>query len=299
VAPRAIWKGHLKIAELSCPVALYAAASTSDRVSFRTLNRATGNPVRREYVDVETGEPVDKEHQVKGFEIAKGEYVTLTPEEVAAAVPESDKTLTVEGFLDCSEIETRYFDRPYYIGPAGPHAEDAFALIRDGMRAKKAAALARAVLFRRVRSVLIRAQSSGLVANTLDFDYEVRSARDTFRDIPDISIEKEMLDLARHIIATKRGDFDPSTFDDRYDAALAELVRAKAEGREIEAPKPRPEPKVVSLMDALRESAEAAGKGPADAGEQKRAPKSGKGRASKKPAPAKRKGEAAGRRKAG
>jgi DNA end-binding protein Ku len=267
VAPRAVWKGHLRIAELSCPVALYAAASTGERISFRTLNRATGNPVRREYVDAETGKPVDRDDQVKGFEVGKGEFVTLTPEEVAAAVPESDKTLAVEGFLDCAEIETRYFDRPYYIGPAGPAAEDAFAVIREGMRARKAAALARAVLFRRVRSVLIRAQGLGLVANTLEFDYQVRSAGDAFADIPEVRIEKEMLDLARHIIDTKRGDFDPGSFEDRYDAALAELVRAKAEGREIEPPKRPAEPKVVSLMDALRESARAADTGrPANTG---------------------------------
>ena len=280
MAPRAVWKGTLKIAELACPVALYAAASTSERVAFKTLNRKTGNPVHREYVDVDTGKPVPKEDQVKGFETDKGEYVVLTPEEVAAAVPESDKTLNVEGFLECGDIETAYFDKPYYLGPGGPGAEEAFALIRDGMRAKSAAALARAVLFRRVRTVLIRAQGRGLVANTLNFDYEVRSAREAFRGAPDPKIEGEMLDLARHIIETKRGSFDPASFDDRYDAALAALVRAKAAGKPLPKPAPREAPRVVSLMDALRESARAAGAQAKPAGKGKRPAKT-------KPAPRK------------
>jgi DNA end-binding protein Ku len=255
LAPRAIWKGHLRIAELSCPVALYAAASTSDRVSFRTLNRATGNPVRREYVDAETEKPVERDDQVKGYEVGKDSYVILTPEEMATAVPESDKTLSVEAFLECGEIDTTYFDKPYYRAPADRGALEAFALIREGMREKNAAALARAVLFRRVRTVLIRAQGPGLVANTLNFDYEVRPAREVFRRIPEPKIEDEMLDLAKHIIKTKSGTFDPAAFEDRYDDALAALVRAKAEGRAIEKPAPRDAPRVVSLLDALRESA--------------------------------------------
>lgn len=289
MAPRAVWKGHLRIAELSCPVALYAAASTSGRVALQMVNRDTGNPLRREYVDVETEEPVDKDDQVKGYETAKDAYVILTPEDMATAVPESDKTLDVEAFLGCSDVDTTYFDKPYYVAPADPGAAAAFAVIREGMRKKGSAALARAVLFRRVRTVLIRAQGPGLVANTLNFDYEVRPSETAFKDLPDPKIEPEMLELAEHIITTKSGVFDPAAFDDRYDAALAALVKAKAAGKPIPKPAPREEPKPVSLLEALRASAGRGGT--RDGGGRKKPPaKGGK--------PARKSGDAP-RRKAG
>lgn len=261
MATRALWKGHLSIGELSCAVALYAAATTSDRVSFHIVNRKTGNRVRREYVDEETGKPVDRDDQVKGYETSKGNYVLLEPDEIAAAVPESDKTLAIESFVPCDDVDTVYFDKPYFVALADEAAEEAFAVMREGMRKKKVVALARAVLFRRVRTLLIRPRGCGLLANTLNFDYEVRAADDAFDAVPEMKIKGEMLDLAKHIIDTKSGTFDPSAFDDRYDAALAELVKAKAEGREIEKPKRKREGKVIDLMEALRESAAAAGKG--------------------------------------
>ncbi|RWR34484.1 Ku protein [Sinirhodobacter populi] len=255
MAPRANWRGFLKVAELSCAVGLYTAASTSDRIVFNTLNRATGNRVRREFLDSETGAPVDREDQVKGYEVGAGDYVALDPEEVAAAVPESDRTLAVSAFIPCDEIDDTYFDRPYYLAPADRDAREAYALIREGMRATKVAALARTVLFRRVRNVLIRPHGAGLIATTLNFDYEVLPAAKAFSDIPDIKITGEMLDLAEHIIATKSGTFDPATFDDRYEAALAEVVKAKAEGRRIPKRKAAEPGKVVDLMTALRKSA--------------------------------------------
>lgn len=255
MAPRANWKGVLKIGEVACPVALYTAASTSDRIAFHTINRATGHRVHREFVDAETGKPVPREDQVKGYALAEGEHVVLDPEEIAAAIPDSDKMLAVEAFLPCREIDDVYFDKPYYLAPSDRSGQEAFALIRDGMAAAGVAAIARTVLFRRMRTVLIRAHGPGLVATTLNFDYEVRSAEAAFRDIPALEIGGEMLDLARHIIETKIGKFDPAAFDDRYESALEELVRAKIEGREI-APRPVPKrEKVVDLMQALRESA--------------------------------------------
>lgn len=260
MAPRANWKGFLKVAEVSCPVALYTAASTSERIAFHTVNRATGNRVRRQFVDAETGEPVDRDDQVKGYEVGDGDYVVLEPEEVADAVPDSDKTLSVQAFVGCGDIDDVYFDKPYYLAPASGTGEEAFALIREGMRKKKVAAIAQAVLFRRVRTLLIRPHGEGLIATTLNFDYEVRSAQEAFKGVSDRQIEGEMLDLAEHIIETKMGGFDPATFEDRYEAALADLVKAKLEGRKI---RPRKEPKrekVVDLLAALRESAGAGGR---------------------------------------
>jgi DNA end-binding protein Ku len=262
VAPRANWKGFLKIADVTCPVALYTAASTAERIAFHTINRATGNRVHRQFVDSDTGKPVEKDDQVKGYEVGSGEYVILEPEEVADAVPHGDKTLAVDAFIRCRDIDDVYFDKPYYLTPSDRHTDDVFVLIRDGMRTQQVAALAQTVLFRRVRTLLIRAHGDGLIATTLNFDYEVRSAKDAFDAVPDLKVKGEMLDLAEHIIGTKKGTFDPARFDDRYEAALAELVKAKMEGRKIEARKePKPE-KVVDLMAALRESAGVTGKKP-------------------------------------
>lgn len=254
VSARANWKGFLKFGEVSCGVALYTAASASDRVAFNTLNRATGNRVKREFVDSETGDPVEREAQVKGYETDSGQYIVLEPEEVAAAVPESDKTLAIEAFVPCDEIDDVYFDKPYYLVP-DKFGTEAFKLLRDGMRDAKVAALARTVLFRRLRTVLIRPSGSGLIATTLNFDYEVRSAEEAFDDLPELKIEGELLELAEHIIGKKAGDFDVTAFDDRYEAAVTELVKAKIEGRTLPKKKQAPAPKTNDLLQALRESA--------------------------------------------
>nr|WP_250810000.1 Ku protein [Neorhizobium tomejilense] len=255
MAPRANWKGYLKVGELSCPVALYTAASTSDRVSFHIINRETGNRVHRQMVDADTGRQVESEDIVKGYEVSSGQYVFLEPDEVKAAVPESDKTLELETFIPCNGVDTIFIDRPYYLAPADKPSAEVFELIRKGLKEKNVAALARTVLFRRLRTLLIRPGEKGLIASTLNYDYEVRSAKDIFSEIKSFKIEGEMLDLAQHIIDTKRGEFDPSEFDDRYEAALAELIKAKIEGRKLRK-QPKPEPKKVSsLLDALRQSA--------------------------------------------
>lgn len=254
MAGRALWKGFLKFAEISCPVALHSAASTSERVSFNTLNRKTGNRVKREYVDVDTWKVVERDDQIKGFEFDDNRYILFEPDELAAAVPQSDKTLRIQSYVPFGEIDDLYFDKPYYVLP-DRIGEETFVLIRDAMRESYVGALAQAVLFRRLRTVLIRAHGDGLIATTLNFDYQVRSAKEAFADIPALKIEGEMLDLAKHIIKTKAGLFDPRTFDDRYDAALAELVKAKMEGRVVPVKKqPKAEPS-TNLMEALRMSA--------------------------------------------
>ncbi|MCD1262569.1 Ku protein [Shinella sumterensis] len=283
MAPRANWKGFLKVGELVCPVALYTAASTSDRIAFHMLNRKTGHRLHREFIDSETGKTVEREDQVKGYEVGDGDYIALDPEEIAAALPESDKTLEIEAFIACDDIDDLYFDKPYYLTPSDRHGDEAFALIREGMKKSNVAALAETVLFRRMRTVLIRPEGQGLVATTLNYDYEVRSAEAAFSDVPDVKLKGEMLELAEHIINTKKGRFDPKGFDDRYDAALAEVVKAKIEGRKIKPVKPKAEGKVIDLMEALRQSA---GKGEKPAK-----------RKTKKPAAARK--PAAGRRKAG
>jgi DNA end-binding protein Ku len=259
--PRANWKGHIRFGEVTCPVALFTATSSSERISFNILNRKTGNRVRREFIDSESGDVVEHDAQVKGYETSNGRYVVLEPDEIASAVPDSDKTLAITAFIPCDEIDDVYFDKPYYLAPQET-GEDAFALLRDGMKEAQVAAVASTVLFRRLRTVLIRPHGDGLIGTTLNFDYEVRPADVAFDDMANITIDKEMLDLASHIIGTKKGAYDPSKFDDRYEEALAELVKAKVEGKpfkKIAAPKAS---KPSDLLQALRDSAGAAQKKP-------------------------------------
>jgi DNA end-binding protein Ku len=253
-AHRAQWKGFLKVGEVSCGVALYTAASTSDRISFNTINKATGHRVNRVFIDSSTEEVVAREQQTKGFEINDGHYVIIDPDEIAAAVPDSNKTLEIEAFIACSDVDDVYFDKPYYLTP-DKIGSDAFTALRDAMEKSKVAAIARAVLFRRMRTVLIRPHGKGLIATTLNFDYEVRSSRKAFEDMPKIKLEAEMLDLARHIISTKKGKFDPATFDDRYEAALSELVKAKISGKALPKRKTVEVSKPSDLLAALRQSA--------------------------------------------
>jgi DNA end-binding protein Ku len=257
MAARAVWSGVIKIAEIISPVKMYTAATTSERISLHLVNRKTGNRLRRIYVDNKTDKPVETKDQVKGYETHEGSYVVLEPEEITAAVPNSDKSLTVDDFIACNRIEPTYFDKPYYLLPASEDTEDSFILIREALRKQKVAAIAHTVLFRRLRPVLIRAHRKGLIATTLNFDYEVRSSKAMFKEIPQRKIEPELLELAQHILKTKAGSFEPDKFEDRYEDALAELVRAKVEGRKI-VPLRQPEPtKASGLLEALRLSASA------------------------------------------
>ncbi|OOG72899.1 Ku protein [Sinorhizobium sp. A49] len=296
-APRANWKGFIKFGEVACAVALYTAASSSDRVAFNTLNRKTENRVRREFVDSDTGDPVEREDQVKGYETESGQYVVLEPEEVAAAVPDSDKTLKIEAFIPCSQIDTTYFDKPYYLAP-DKMGMDAFMLLRDGMKKENVAAIAHTVLFRRMRTVLIRPHGKGLIASTLNFDYEVRSAVKAFEDVPALKIEGEMLDLAAHIIEKKKGSFDAAAFDDRYEAAVVELVKAKLEGRSLPKKKAPAASKPGDLLKALRESAQMGAKTPKTKRAAANANKGAAGEKPAKPAAAKSKSASAPKRRA-
>ena len=252
---RAQWKGFIKFGEVSCGVGLYTAASTSERISFHTINKKTGNRVNRIFIDSDTGKEVEREDQTKGFEIENGQYLMIDPEEVASTVPDSDKTLAVEAFIPCSDVDDVYFDKPYYLVPTDRVSSDAFTALRDAMEKSQVAAVARTVLFRRMRTVLIRTHGNGLIATTMQYDYEVRSPEKAFEDVPKLRIKGEMLDLAKHIIATKKGSFDPAAFDDRYEAAVAELVKAKIEGKAMPKRKEVKLSKPDDLLAALRKSA--------------------------------------------
>lgn len=257
MAPRPNWKGFLKLSLVSCSVALYPATSTSERIRFHIINRKTGNRIRNDIIDAETGQPVEPEDRVKGYEIAKGQYVLVEDEELDNVALESTHTIDIEEFVPVSEVDRIYLDESYYIVPQDEVAQEAFAVIREAMRKEDLAGLARVVIFRREHLLLLRPRGKGLLATTLRYKNEVRNEEIYFHDIPDVKVPPDMLKLATQILESKKGHFDPGKFEDRYETALRELVTAKRAGK---APpviaEPRPS-NVINLMDALRRSAQA------------------------------------------
>ncbi|PYE26530.1 Ku protein [Rhizobium sp. PP-CC-3A-592] len=278
MARRASWKGQLKLRDLTCAVGLYTAISSSEKISFNIINRKTGHRVERQFVDSETGKPVERDDQIKGYPLDNGDYIAIEGDELAALMPDSDKVLKVTRFIALDAIDTLYFDKPYHLAPVEDHDAETLALLARTMRDENVAAIAEAILFRRNRTVLIRPQDDTLIATTLNFDYEVRSVKTAFKSIPEIEFDEEMLELAGHIIGTKSGTFDPESYTDRYNDALAELVKAKIEGRTIEKKAPPKHDNVVDLKEALRQSlggaaskAKSTGKGKAAGSRQKKA----------------------------
>jgi DNA end-binding protein Ku len=265
MAPRPNWKGFLKLSLVSCAVALYPATSTSQRIRFNILNRKTGNRIRNDVVDAETGEPVDAEDRVKGYQVEKGQYVLVEDEELDNVALESTHTIGIEEFVPMSEVDRIYLDESYYIVPQDEVAQEAFAVIREAMRKEDLAGLARVVIHRREHLLLLRPRAKGLMATTLRPKNEVRDEKDYFDDIENVKVPADMLKLATHILDTKKGHFEPDKFDDRYEDALKDLIKAKRAGKAPPtAAEPRPS-NVINLMDALRRSAKADRRQPASA----------------------------------
>jgi len=254
MAPRAYWKGYLKLSLVSCPIALYPASSSSERVSFNRISKKTGNRLKQLNVDSETGEQVEREDVGRGYEVGKGEYLQIEDEEIEKIQIESTHAIDIDSFVPKSEIDNRYLDSPYYIAPTDKVGQEAFAVIRDTIRDRGMVALGRVVLARREHVVMLEAFDKGLLATTLRYPYEVREAAAYFEDVPELKLPKEMKELAAHIVDSKATHFDPNAFQDHYETALVEMLRAKQAGRVIEAPKPQQSPRVINLMDALRAS---------------------------------------------
>ncbi len=255
MAPRPNWKGFLKLSLVSCAVALYPATSTSQRVRFNIINRETGNRIRNEVVDAETGEPVASDERVKGYEVEKGQYILLDEDELDNVALESTHTIDIDEFIPMSEVDRIYLDESYYLVPQDDVAQEAFAVIREAMRKEDLAGLARVVVYRRERLLLLRPRGKGLLATTLRYKNEVRKEEDYFDDIPSTKVPADMLKLATHILETKKGTFDPAKFEDRYESALLDLIKAKRAGKKpIAVSEPGPS-NVINLMDALRRSA--------------------------------------------
>ncbi len=257
MAPRPNWKGYLKLSLVSCSVALYSATSTSERIRFNILNKKTGNRVRNLVVDSETEEPVEQDDRVKGYQFEKGQYIQVEDDELDEVALESTHTIDIEKFIPREQVDEIYLDESYYIVPNDKVAYEAFAVIRDAMKKEDLAGLARVVLYRRERILMLVPRGKGLMATALRYNSEVRAENNYFDEIPDTKVPADMLNLAVHILESKKAKFDPDEFQDRYETALTELIRAKQAGKpapKATAPKAS---NVINLMDALKKSVSA------------------------------------------
>jgi DNA end-binding protein Ku len=276
--PRAYWKGSLKLSLVSCPVLLYPASTSVDKTRFHMINKETGNRLKQQMVDAETGDVVEADQKGRGYELKKGEYIEIDRDELEAVQIESNHTIDIDSFVPRDEIDKRYLNHPYYIAPDGKAGIDAFAVIRDAMKDQDRVALARIVLTNREHIIAIEPLDKGLLGTTLRYPYELRDEDDYFGDIKNPKISKDMIELASHILNSKAAHFDPSKFKDDYENALKALVKRKAAGKPVKAPEREDRPdNVISLMDALKQSL----KGKASA---KRAAHSPTRRASHRPA---------------
>jgi DNA end-binding protein Ku len=255
MAARAYWKGSLKLSLVSCPVLLYPAATSVDKTRFHMINKETGNRLKQQMVDAETGDVVESDQKGRGYELKKGEYVEIDKDELEAVQIESNHTIDIDSFVPKEEIDKRFLNHPYYIVPDGKAGVDAFAVIRDAMKDQDRVALARIVLTNREHVIAIEPLGKGLLGTTLRYPYELRDEAEYFDDIKSPKISGDMIELAGHILKTKAAHFDPTKFKDDYENALKTLVRRKASGKPIKTAEREEKPdNVVSLMDALKQS---------------------------------------------
>ena len=254
MAPRANWKGFLRLSLVTCPVALYPATSEAEKISFNQINKNTGHRIRYLKVDADTGEEVSSEDIVKGYQVDRDRYLEVTRDELENIALELTRTIDIDEFVPRKEIDELYLVRPYYIVPDGKVGHDAYAVIRETIRSLDKVALARVVLTSREHVIALEARDKGLMGMLLRYPYEVRDQAEYFDEIQDVKITKDMLDLARHIVEQKSGHFDPSKFEDRYEAALQDLLNKKQKGEAIPKAGPKRSDNVVDLMTALRAS---------------------------------------------
>jgi len=283
MAPRAYWKGYLKLSLVSCPIALFPATSEREKISFHQINKQTGHRIKYRKVDADSEEEVDTDNIIKGYQLGKDQYLEIDPEELEAIAIESKRTIEIDEFVPKKEIDELYLNSPYYIVPDGDVGQQAFAVIREAIKQEGMVALGKVVFTSREHVISLEPRGKGLLGITLRYPYEVRKEEEYFDDIPDEKIPKDMLELASHIVETKAGHFEPEKFEDQYEDALKELIRKKQSGQPIERPERREPAKVINLMDALRRSVEAS------RGSAKRQAPSAKARGSESERPKKKK----------
>ncbi|RXH05178.1 Ku protein [Bradyrhizobium vignae] len=255
MAPRANWKGFLRLSLVTCPVALYPATSDTEKVSFNQINRKTGHRIKYLKVDAETGDEVTSEDIVKGYKIDTDTYIEVTKDELDEIALDSTHTIEIDEFVPKTDIDNRYLIRPYYLVPDGKVGHDAYAVIRETIRSMDKVAIGRVVLTNREHIIALEPLESGLMGTLLRCPYEVRSEKEYFDDIQDVKLTKDMLDLAKHIVEKKSGAFEPELFEDHYETALIDLINKKRSGMPITAKAaPKTGGNVINLMDALKKS---------------------------------------------
>src|SRR5437660_11307850 len=258
MAPRANWKGFLRLSLVTCPVALYPATSDSEKISFNQINKKTGHRIKYLKVDADTGEEVSNEDIIKGYKVDAGTYIEVSKDELENIALESTRTIDIDEFVPKQSIDSRYVIRPYYLVPDGKVGHDAFAVIRETIRNMDMVAIGRVVLTSREHIIGLEPLGKGLMGTLIRYPYEVRDEKEYFDDIQDVKVTKDMLELGKHIVNQKAADFEPERLEDHYEEALTELINAKRQGKTV-GPMPRPSGgNVVDLMDALKKSLETA-----------------------------------------
>jgi DNA end-binding protein Ku len=255
MAPRANWKGFLRLSLVTCPVALYPATSDTEKVSFNQINRKTGHRIKYAKVDAETGEEVAADDIMKGYKVDTDTYIEMSKDELDDIALESTHTIEIDEFVPKADIDSRYLIRPYYLVPDGKVGHDAFAVIRETVRSMNKVAIGRVVLTNREHIIALEPLGKGLMGTLLRYPYEVRSEKEYFDDIQDVKVTRDMLDLARHIVEKKSGAFEPGKFEDHYESALIDLINKKRSGVRLDAKAaPKTGGNVINLMDALKRS---------------------------------------------
>jgi DNA end-binding protein Ku len=255
MAPRPCWKGYLRLSLVLCPIQLFPATSEREKIRFHQINKTTGHRIKYCKLDAQTGEQVDPEDIVMGYEIAKGQYIEVTEDELEALAIEGRHTIEIDQFVPRNDIDDVYLNHPYYLTPEGEIGRQAYAVIREAIKKEGMVALGRVILTTREHVIAIEPHGEGLLGVTLRYPYEIRNQAEYFGDLPDERVPKELLDLATHIVVTRSGHFRPEKFEDHYELALRELIKRKQRGEKIAKPKERPPAKVIDLMEALRQSA--------------------------------------------
>jgi len=231
MAPRANWKGFLRLSLVTCPVALFPATSDSEKISFNQINRKTGHRIKYAKVDADTGEEVFNDDIMKGYKVDTDTYIEVSKDELENIALESNRTIDIDEFVPKSSIDPRYLIRPYYLIPDGKIGHDAFAVIRETIRSMDMVAIGRVVLTSREHIIALEPLDNGLMGTLLRYPYEVRDENEYFDDIQDVKVTKDMLDLAKHIVNQKASTFEPEKFEDHYEAALTELINANGTAR--------------------------------------------------------------------
>lgn len=264
MAPRSFWKGYLKLSLVTCPVAMTPAISQEDKVRFRTLNRKTGNPVVSRYVDAVTGKAVNEDDEVKGYPRGEDDYVMLEDDEIEAVALESTRTIDIETFVSRETIEWIWYDTPHFLMPNDRVGEEAFSVIREAMASTGTVGISRVVLYRRERAVMLEPRNKGIILWTLRYGDEVRAEKDYFKSLKAEKQQPKALALVKTLIKERTRPWSPKLAADPVQDRLLDIIAAKKRGRKRPAKAKAPPPtsgNVINIMDALRKSIKAEGKG--------------------------------------